>query len=315
MRGQSYRRPHVFGQQRRLIDIRKTSLIIQLLLGDTTLGAAGGSGLDHSADLHSGLPHIGRSTLSDQVAGIVEAKILDGSFAPGARLPSEFELTESFGVSRTVIRDALRVLDARGLLEIRRGTGTIVRASSVDAYSNAVAMMLLRSDLTIGDVFEARAALEGQLALIAAENHTAAHIKRVQAAFDGFEEAVREGHDVASIVSAHVRFHAELVRATNLPALEILLGPIQQLMLATSVAARGVDPRDPRAWRVPVHLELLEAVASRDPDAVTRASGRHWSTPLRGKSYRDIRRMRVGEMAMSPRELMAVPMAADADRS
>ena len=102
------------------------------------------------------------------MAGILEARILSGTFPPGSRLPTEHELTESFDVSRTVVRDALRVLDARGLVEVRRGTGTLVKPSSVDAYSSAVATLLLRSDLTIGDVFEARAALEGQLALIAA---------------------------------------------------------------------------------------------------------------------------------------------------
>jgi DNA-binding FadR family transcriptional regulator len=282
-------------------------------LGDTTIRVIG-SEPDNPDDPEPGLPRIGRSTLSDQVAGIVESKILGGSFPPGSRLPSEFELTESFGVSRTVIRDALRVLVARGLVEVRRGTGTIVKPSSVDAYSSAVATMLLRSNLTIGDVFAARAALEGQLALIAAANHTSAHIDRVRIAFERFEQAVKESRDVEAIVSGHVQFHAELVRATNLPALEILLGPIQQMMLATSVAARGVDPRDPRAWRVPVHLKLLEAVESRDPDAVAAASAKHWLTPLRGKSYRDVRHMRLGEMAMSPRELMAVQTGTDASR-
>ncbi len=296
------------------VDRRTTSFIIQLLLNVTDLGDATESAPADLEGTELGLPRIGRSTLSDQVAGIVEGKILGGSFPPGARLPSEFELTESFGVSRTVIRDALRVLVTRGLVEVRRGTGTIVKSSSVDAYSSAVATMLLRSNLTIGDVFAARAALEGQLALIAAANHTAAHVKQVRVAFEVFEVAVREGRDVQAIVSGHVRFHAELVRATNLPALEILLGPIQQMMLATSVAARGVDPRDPRAWRVPVHLRLLEAVESRDPEAVAAASAKHWSTPLRGRSYRDVRAMRLGEMATTSRELMAVQMGTDADR-
>jgi GntR family transcriptional regulator, transcriptional repressor for pyruvate dehydrogenase complex len=264
-----------------------------------------------SAGPERALPRIGRSTLSDQVAGIVEARILSGTFPAGSRLPTEYELTESFGVSRTVVRDALRVLVARGLVEVRRGTGTIVKPSSVDAYSSAVATLLLRSDLTIGDVFEARAALEGQLALIAASNHTPEQIARARRAFETFERAVEESRDVEAIVRGHVQFHASLVRATNLPALEILLGPIQQMMLATSVAARGVDPCDPQAWRVSVHLKLLEAVESRDPDEVMASSAKHWSTPLRGKSYREIRAMRLVEMATTPRDLMSLPTGGD----
>ncbi len=259
------------------------------------------------------LPRLGRSSLRDQVATILEARILDGSFPAATRLPTEFELTESFGVSRTVVRDALRLLEGRGLVDIRRGTGTTVKRTSVDAYSSAVATMLLRSDLTLGDVFAARAALEGQLALVAARNHTPAHLERVEAAFNRFEAAVREGADATMIVTGHVDFHTELVRATNLPALEILLQPIQEMMLATSVVARGADPRDPGEWRVPNHRALLKAVASRDEAAVLTASEKHWATPLHGKSYQEIRRVRLDEMFVSPRELMAIPTGTGAD--
>jgi GntR family transcriptional regulator, transcriptional repressor for pyruvate dehydrogenase complex len=260
------------------------------------------------------LPRLGRSSLRDQVADALETRILDGSFEAGSRLPTEHELTESFGVSRTVVRDALRLLEARGLVDTRRGTGTLVKSTSVDAYSSAAATMLLRSDLTVGDVFAARAALEGQLALVAAKNYTPALLERVESALHRFDSAVHDGADVRAIVSGHVEFHTELLRATNLPALEILLRPIQEMLLATSVVARGADPRDPRGWRVDVHRALLEAVASRDPSAVVAASDKHWSTPLRGRSYRETRRTRLGAMLVSPREMMAIPGGADARR-
>lgn len=259
------------------------------------------------------LPRLGRSSLRDQVAIALEARIQDGSFAVGARLPTEFELQGSFGVSRTVIRDALRMLEVRGLVEIRRGTGTTVKSTPVDAYSNAVATMLLRSDLTLGDVFDARAALEGQLALVAARNHTPELLERVEQAFTRFETAVRNGDEVPVIVTGHVDFHTELLRATKLPALEILLRPIQEMMLATSVAAQGMDPRDPAAWRVGVHRGILEAVASRNEEAVAAACEKHWATPLRGKSFEETRGVRLGEILLSPRELVAVPGGAVGD--
>lgn len=290
--------PRALQRDRRIGRLKRriTSFIIQPFLVPSAL-------ISSNLERTLRLPRIGRSTLSDQVAGILETRILSGTLPPGSRLPTEHVLTESFGVSRTVVRDALRVLVARGLVEVRRGTGTIVKPSSVDAYSSAAATLLLRSGLTIGDVFEARAALEGQLALIAAANHTAEQIALARAAFEDFKSAVEDSRDVDVIVRGHVQFHASLVRATNLPALDILLGPIQQMMLATSVAARGVDPREPRAWRVPVHLRLLEAVESREPAAVSEASAKHWSTPLRGRDYREIRGMRLVEMTATPRDL------------
>lgn len=277
------------------------------MAGESTAGPAVGTQPAPS------LPRVGRTSLHDEVARILEERILDGSFPAGTRLPPEHELTESFGVSRSVVRDALRALDARGLVDVRRGTGTIVLPTSVAAYASAVAVMLLRSELTVGDVFEARAALEGQLALVAARNHTPAHVERMRAAFARFEAAVSAGTDARAIVAGHVAFHSELVRATSLPALEILLQPIQELMLATSVVRRGADPLDPRQWRVPVHRELLEAVLSRDEAAVAQAGERHWDVPLHDASYDEIRRTRLGEMFASPRELLAIPGIHDAD--
>src|SRR5262245_17075358 len=205
------------------------------------------------------LPLLRRSSLRDEVADALEARILDGSFREGERIPTEAELTRSFGVSRTVVRDALRILEARGLVSVRRGSGTTVTGTSVDAYATAVATMLIQSDLTLGQVFEARAALEGQLALIAARNHTAAQARGMMAAVDDFAAAVEE-RDRQAIVRAHVELHTEVVRATNLPALSILLRPIQQMMAATSVVGRDVDPTDPRAWRVQVHRSLVDAI-------------------------------------------------------
>ena len=249
------------------------------------------------------LPRVGRASLRDEVAQILEQRILDGSFPAGERVPSEFELTERFGVSRTVVRDALRVLETRGLVETRHGIGTLVKPASFEAYAEAIAMVLLRSDLTIGDVFEARATLEGQLAFVAAANHTPAQLDEFRDALERFEQAVAAGNE-AGIVGSHVDFHTGLLRATNLPALEMLVGPIQGLMLATSLAAGHLDPVDPRGWRVDIHQALYLAVAERDPSAVAAANDLHWATPIRDESYRTLRAMRINERFPTPRDLL-----------
>src|SRR5262245_43945187 len=121
-------------------------------------------------DAATTLPHLGAASLRDRVVDVLEQRILDGSFAAGGRLPTETGLGERLGVSRTVVRDALRVLEARGLIEVKRGSGTRVRATTADAYVNAAATLLIRSDLTVGDLLDARAALESNLALLAARN-------------------------------------------------------------------------------------------------------------------------------------------------
>lgn len=259
------------------------------------------------------LPRIGGTSLRERVASALEERILDGSFAADTRLPTELELQGQFGVSRTVVRDALRMLEVRGLVEIRRGSGTTVKAAPVDAYSSAVATMLLRSRLTIGDVFEARAALESRLAVLAARNHTPELLERITLAFERYRLAVRARVDEREIVRRHVEFHSEILRATDLPALEILLLPIQELMVASSVAPEGVDPRDPAAWRVSAHREVLDAVASRDEERVASALERHWSAPLRGKQFEATRSMRIADVFTLPSQLVAIQGGTVAD--
>lgn len=252
------------------------------------------------------LPKVGGASLRDQVASALEERIIDGSFAVGERLPTESELQGQFAVSRTVVRDALRMLEVRGLVEIRQGSGTTVKSFPTDAYSSAVATMLLRSQLTVGDIFMARAALESQLAIVAARNHTPQLLDRVVAAFEHFQGAVQDQAEPSVIATGHVDFHSALLRATNLPALEVILRPIQEMMAATSVGPQGLSPRDPATWRVGVHRAILDAVAAREEERVSVACEKHWSAPLRGKQYKRTRAARVGDMFTSPSQLMAI---------
>ena len=283
-----------------------TSFIVQILLSD---GAPFFDGASATAteDGVVQLPRIGGASLRDRVAQALEERIIDGTFAIDERLPTESELQTQFGVSRTVVRDALRMLEVRGLVEIRQGSGTTVKSFPDDAYSIAVATMLLRSQLTIGDIFMARAALESQLAVVAARNHTPQLLDRVVAAFERFQGAVQGHAEPSVIVIGHVDFHSELLRATNLPALEVLLRPVQEMMAATSVGPQGQSPRDPATWRVGAHRAILDAVAARDEERVARACEKHWSVPLRGKQYKRTRAARVGDMFTSPSQLMAIP--------
>jgi GntR family transcriptional repressor for pyruvate dehydrogenase complex len=259
--------------------------------------------LQLTADAGGALPYLGQGSLRDRVIEVLEQRILDGSFPPGARIPTESVLGERFGVSRTVVRDALRVLEARGLIDIRRGTGTRVRSTTVDTYIGAAAMLLLRSELTVGDLLDARETLESQLALVAAANHTAENRARMEKALEDFAAAVAL-RDPEEAARCHVAFHTELCRATRLPAFDILLGPLQQMMLATSLVPSGIAADDPRGWRVDTHRQLVQAIESRSADAVSTASAEHWNY-TRGRSFAQIRRRRVSEMYTSPRELIA----------
>jgi DNA-binding FadR family transcriptional regulator len=248
------------------------------------------------------LPHLGPTNLRDRIVGLLERSIIEGQFAAGGRLPTEIQLGAQLGVSRTVVRDALRVLEARGLIEIRRGAGTRVRESTADAYVRAAAMLLIRSELTVGDVLEARAALESHLVVIAAQNRSDENLEQIEAALDAFAHAV-DSRDPAAAARCHVEFHTELVRATRLPALDILIRPLQQMMLATSLVPSGLEPDDPKGWRVEAHRNLFLAVASQSMEALAEATDVHWTYTL-GVAFAGLRERKIGELYASPAQLI-----------
>jgi GntR family transcriptional regulator, transcriptional repressor for pyruvate dehydrogenase complex len=250
------------------------------------------------ANLTPILPHLGPTNLRDRVVGLLERGIIEGQFVAGGRLPTEIQLGAQLGVSRTVVRDALRVLEARGLIEIRRGAGTRVRESTAHAYVNAAAMLLIRSELTVGDVLEARAALESHLAVIAAQNRTQENVDQIQTALDAFAHAV-DDRNPAAAARCHVEFHTQLVRATRLPALDILIRPLQQMMLATSLVPTGLEPDDPKGWRVEAHRDLFLAVESQSMEALAKAADVHWAYTL-GVAFDGLREQRIGELYASP---------------
>jgi DNA-binding FadR family transcriptional regulator len=247
------------------------------------------------------LPNLGQGSLRDRVVDLLERRILDGSFS-GDRLPTEAELGQKLGVSRTVIRDAVRILEARGLLEIRQGAGTRIRASTIDVYVESAAMLLIRSDLTVGDLLDAREALETDLCVIALRNRTPENLARMARTLDSLTAAV-ERRDPAEAARAHVAFHTELMRATCLPALDILIRPLQQMMMATSLVPGGIASDDPAGWRVETHRALFTAVENQSLDELAAANAEHW-TYTRGPAFDEVRKLRVADQYASPAQLV-----------
>src|ERR671923_341114 len=115
----------------------------------------------------------------EQVILDLERRILSGELRAGERLPTEGELGQELGVSRTVIRDAVRTLTTRRLVRVRHGFGMEVAPPSDLPLAQALADLLMRSDVTVGDVLEARETLDRQLAPIAARNATDEDVARM----------------------------------------------------------------------------------------------------------------------------------------
>ncbi len=243
-----------------------------------------GGGQTDAAVLLRSLPQRAATTRSEAVAAEIESLILRGELSDGQRLPPEPEMCELLGASRSVIRDAVRRLAAHGLVDVRQGSGTVVSAPSDAALADAMIALLMRSELTMGDVIEARAALETELVALAAERGTAEDWDALEAAFDAFAAAVDESRWQDAYIE-HMRFHVGIFDAMHLPALRLILAPMQECVLITSLPP---DRTDPASWEVGAHPPILEALRSGDGDAAREAVAAHFGD-MRSGRYKKFR--------------------------
>jgi DNA-binding FadR family transcriptional regulator len=233
----------------------------------------------------AGLSGVGDELKSDRVAAQLERRILSGQLVPGDRLPTEGELGEILGVSRSVVRDAIRILSARGRVTVRQGRGMTVAEPSDAAFGLALIALLARSDLTMGEVIDARAVIETRLVPLAVEGGLQEDLDHLEEVYGGFAEAVRE-HDWDAARDNHLAFHVGLVRALHQPALELLLRPLTEVILISSEPPRLTAPED---WEVETHWPILAALEDRDAAAVERAVAEHYAVIREPARYGEFR--------------------------
>ena len=187
---------------------------------------------------------------------------------PGDRLSTERVLCARFGVSRTVVREAVRSLETKGLVEGRAGSGVYVTKQSAQSAAQLLGLAIQSdAELTWADVMEARRALEIEIAGLAAQRRTDADLAALRRALDDHRAAL--GASDRAGVEAHigVRFHAALAVASHNGVMPILLGAIEGVLLE----ARRVSMRLERALREGIthHARILRAVNKGDFDAVS----------------------------------------------
>jgi GntR family transcriptional regulator, transcriptional repressor for pyruvate dehydrogenase complex len=148
--------------------------------------------------------------LAHAVVERLSGRIRRGEFKPGDKLPTEYEITRAFGVSRTVVREAMSRLQAAELVETRHGIGTFVRpgADRAPFRIDPVETVTLNELIAI---LELRMSLEAEAAALAAERRSAAHLAAMRRALDTFAKQVAQSKDA---VQADFRFHLTIAQAT-----------------------------------------------------------------------------------------------------
>jgi DNA-binding FadR family transcriptional regulator len=225
--------------------------------------------------LMSAIHSVGRArSLSAEVIAQIESLIVEGTWCPGQRLPAEPDLAVQLGVSRSVVRDAIRTLAARGLLEVRHGIGTTVTTQAPAAYADSILMLLVRSDFTVGDLFDARATIESGVVVTAARNRTEEDCVELRRHVGLMAEAVESG-DWRAAFAEDLSFHRAVVRATRLPALVAVLEPLHHVIASSLLVP---DVGNTPLFDVPAHRRICDAIRARDEDEAARAVAAHFSS-------------------------------------
>jgi DNA-binding FadR family transcriptional regulator len=210
-------------------------------------------------------------------AHVVDAlvpRIVSGELAPGSLLPTEPEMSARFGVSRSVVREALRLLGAKGLIEVRHGSGT--RVTTPDRWDTLDPSILLAlrergvSATVLHDLLEARTIVECEVAALAAERANPAERDALQAAIATMRASL---DDPARFVTGDSAFHLTLLRAARNRVLERMTQPMHELLSYAQALTDAIPGVLVRA--LAEHEAIADAIARRDAPGAREAMRAH----------------------------------------
>ncbi len=207
----------------------------------------------------------------EHIAAQIEQQIMVGDLRSGDRLPTERELAEQFHASRTAVREAMKTLAQKGLVDMRPGRGTIVIDGTSRALSDSLGRLMRVNQMeSERSLVEVREIFEPEIAALAAERATEADIADLQLAVATMETHVAEAD---AFITADNRFHQVLARASQNALILTLMDPIMALLAEQRKHIFGVDGGPERGQIY--HKLILDAVIRHDPAAARAAMCDH----------------------------------------
>lgn len=209
--------------------------------------------------------------LYEQIVSQIEQRIVAGDLKVGDQLPSEKELAEQFAVSRTAVREAIKALREKRLVEIRPGRGTFITNDAPEAMRHSLGLLMkFGSANGIAHLVEVREILEPEIAALAARRVTDEQIGAMREAIAVMDTAL----DNAEVfVEADLDFHLAMAEATQNPIIPSLMDSIIDMLREqrkrTGVTRGGLERGQYH------HKQILEAIIRRDPDASRQAMQLH----------------------------------------
>jgi GntR family transcriptional repressor for pyruvate dehydrogenase complex len=221
-----------------------------------------------------------RSSSGGRVEAVMrrlETALLDGTWAAGARLPSERQLAEQYGVARNTVREALQRLVARDLLRSRPGAGMYVTDRLRSGIASPWGQLVADHPALREDILEFRHVLEGAAAYFAAQRADEADLARIRALMNELARA-RRADDKAAEADADAKFHDVIARAShNTMFLHMQASVVGMLREHIAISGTGLREHDPDASEhlLRQHKAVCDAILARCPEQARTAMQAH----------------------------------------
>jgi len=211
----------------------------------------------------------------EDIAAQVQDAIEKGELAPGDKLPNERDMATVFGVSRPTVREAIRVLEAANMVEVRRGVhgGVFILEPTAEHVGHALEALLRFQRASVLDLAEFRGSFESSTAFIAAQRAKPEQVERLKQIAVTYRRLVEEERPWSKLIQLDMDFHQEVANATqNQIRVAIMLG-IQGVLRQVSLKLS-----DDKAWRdIQVNdvEAVVQAIVDRDPEKASSAMKEH----------------------------------------
>jgi GntR family transcriptional repressor for pyruvate dehydrogenase complex len=198
---------------------------------------------------------------ADLVVDKITNSIINGELSDGELLPPENQLCEIFGISRSILREAIRVLVSKGLVQVKQGHGTFVRLPKIEVPEEAVRNYLMTNIFSLSQLMEIRTPIEVEVARLAAERREEKHLDSME---KSFQIMSTDSNSVEEYANADEIFHKAIIDASNNPLFGIMVRSIMgNLHISRQLAIRhfGIEVV------IREHGGIFEAIKNQQPSA------------------------------------------------
>lgn len=212
-----------------------------------------------------------KENLSQRTAETLKAQILEEKrYQYGEKLPNENELSETLGISRTTLREAIRILISEGLLVVKRGRGTFV-ADQFDQYTDSSmdVQELFKMKVTLRDLYETRLIFEPQAAALACKRATDKEIEQILALGEECQRQVKLNPQGKDRIASESAFHGAIIKAAHNDFLSQFMPTLTQTIEQTFALNYNLDVIAEDAYKD--HILIMDFLKKRDGEAIKSA--------------------------------------------